>query len=84
MARIVSISNSGEVIVRFNKTMTVPSMYANVSQRRFEPDYNETIHEFISLKVISGVDDLNPNRTSIVKFNLTDFQASFIQLQVEF
>ena len=73
IARIDSISSSGVVIVKFNKAMTIPSIYANISSRRFEPDYNETIHEFISLKVISGVDDLNPNRTRIVKFNLTDF-----------
>ena len=32
----------------------------------------------------SGVDDLDPNRTSIIRFNITDFQKSFILLQVDF
>lgn len=43
IARIQSISSTGAVIVKFNKAMAIPSMYANVSQRRLEPDYNETI-----------------------------------------
>lgn len=73
IARIHSISSTGAVIVKFNKMMTIPSIYTNVSQRRLEPDYNETIDQFLALKVKSGIDDLNKNRTQIVMFNLTDY-----------
>ena len=72
-ARIHSISNTGSVIVKFNKLMTIPEIYTNVSQRRLEPDYYETINLFLALKVKSGIDDLSPNRTKIIMFNLTDF-----------
>ena len=53
--------------------MTIPEIYTNVSQRRLEPDYYETINLFLALKVKSGIDDLSPNRTKIIMFNLTDF-----------
>jgi len=72
-ARIDSISNTGSVIVKFNKLMTIPVIYTNVSQRRLEPDYKETIDQFLVLKVKSGIDDLSPNRTKIIMFNLTDY-----------
>lgn len=84
IARIHSISSTGAVLIKFNKMMTIPSIYANVSQRRLEPDYNETIDQFLALKVKSGIDDLNPNRTKIIKFNLTDYQKTFVSLQVYF
>jgi hypothetical protein len=59
-------------------------MYANVSQLRLEPNYTETIFEFLALKVKSGIDDYSLNRTKIVFFNLTDFQKTFLSLKVEF
>ena len=72
-ARIAAISETGEVVVKFNQTMVIPSIYANVSQKRLSPDYNETIHEFLSLRVLSGIETEFANRTKILKFNLTDF-----------
>jgi hypothetical protein len=84
IARIHSISSTGAVVIKFNKMMTIPSIYTNVSQRRLEPDYNETIDQFLALKVKSGVDNLNQNRTKIIMFNLTDYQKTFVSLQVYF
>ena len=38
----------------------------------------------MALKVKSGIDDTSKNRTKVVMFNLTDFQKTFLSLQVEF
>jgi len=81
---IVAIQNTGLVKVKFNRNLIIPSMYANVTLKRKEPGYIETIDYFLVLKVKSGIDDLNVNRTRIVKFNLTDFQKGYILLQVDF
>lgn len=68
------------MIVKFNKNMAIPTIYANVSQRRLEPDYNETIDQFLALNVRSGIYDMDPNRTKILFFNLTDFQKTYVTL----
>ena len=55
-------------------------MYTNVSMRRTEPGYVETVDECLKLYVKSGIDDYDKNRTKIVMTNLTDFQRSHITL----
>lgn len=64
--------------------MLIPNIYVNISTARLAPNYTDKFSENVAIKVLSGSEDNFGNRTQIVKFNLTEFQKGFFEVQVDF
>jgi len=63
--------------------MTIPAMWSNITEQIEQGTWVENIHEYISLRVVPK-SQIDPDLLGIVFFNITNFTASSMTLNVTF
>jgi len=61
----------------------VPDLWKNITQKRANETYNETIQEHLEI-MVDGDSGLDPALLKIKEFNLTSFSSTRMQIRLNF